>query len=139
MRVVLDTNILLQAIAHNSRLRPIWNAFLNEVFELHLTTAILLEYEELLSQKASEKAAAFVVSAIGNAPNVRFIAIYYNWNAITTDPDDNKFFDAAVAANANYLVTNDNHFNEVKTLVFPKISIISADEFLKLLANSNSI
>lgn len=56
-------------------------------------------------------------------------------NAITADPDDNKFFDAAVAASADYLVTNDSHFNEVKPLTFPKINIVSADEFLQLLQN----
>ena len=133
MRVVLDTNILLQAIAHGSRLQPVWNAFLNEIFELHLTASILLEYEEILLQKASEKAAMLVVSLIDKAPNAHYIAVYYEWNAIKVDPDDNKFFDAAVAANADYLVTNDSHFNEVKNLPFPKVTIISADEFLQLL------
>lgn len=51
------------------------------------------------------------------------------------DPDDNKFFDAAIAANADYLVTNDSHFNEAKRLLFPKANIISADEFLQMLSN----
>lgn len=37
-------------------------------------------------------------------------------NAITHDPDDNKFFDVAVAANADYLVTKDAHFNEADRL-----------------------
>lgn len=65
------------------------------------------------------------------APNAHFIAVYYQWNAITADPGDNKFFDAAVAANAGYLVTNDGHFNPAKHLSFPKVTIISADEFLE--------
>jgi putative PIN family toxin of toxin-antitoxin system len=134
VKIVLDTNILLQSIGHESRLLPIWNAFLEGTFYLYLTTAILLEYEELLIQKTSKQAAAFVVSLIGNAPNVHFIAIYYEWNSITADPDDNKFFDAAVAANADYLVSNDSHFNMVKNLAFPKVNIISSDGFLQLLS-----
>lgn len=133
MKVVLDTSVLLQAIAHRSRLRPIWDAFLNEVFDLHLTTPILLEYEELLLRKTSETATALVISLINKAPNTHFIHIYYEWNAITADPDDNKFFDAAVAANANYLVTNDAHFNEAKKLSFPKVNIVTPDAFLQLL------
>ena len=36
---------------------------------------------------------------------------------INADPDDNKFFDIAVAANADYLVTNDAHFNMVKNFI----------------------
>lgn len=133
MKVVLDTSVLLQAIAYRSRLRPIWNAFLNEVFTLHLTTSILLEYEELLLQKTSETASALVLSLINEAPNTSFVGVYYEWNAITADPDDNKFFDAAVAANADYLVTNDAHFNEAKKLSFPKINVVTADMFLQIL------
>jgi predicted nucleic acid-binding protein len=54
------------------------------------------------------------------------------WNAITEDPDDNKFFDIAIAGNADYLVTNDAHFNSVKKLSFPSVKIVSADDFLRL-------
>ena len=134
MKIVLDTNILLQAIAHSSRFRPIWSAFLNEFFELHVTAAILLEYEEKLSEKTSIQVALNIISLISEAPNAHFISVYYKWNAITADYDDNKFFDAAVAANVDYLVTNDAHFNKAKNLSFPKINIISPDEFLELLS-----
>ncbi len=56
-----------------------------------------------------------------------------NWNAISADPDDNKFFDIAVAADVDYLVTNDRHFDIVKTITFPKVNIISAEDFLSIL------
>jgi uncharacterized protein len=134
MKIVLDTNILLQAIAHGSRLRPIWNAFLDEQFELHFTTAILLEYEEKLSEKTSRQVASNIVSLVNEAPNAHFIIVYYEWNAVTSDYDDNKFFDAAVAAGADYLVTNDAHFNEAKKLSFPKVNIVTADEFLEIVS-----
>lgn len=52
---------------------------------------------------------------------------------IRADAGDNKFFDAAVAANADHPVTNDGHFNEAKKLSFPKVNIVSANEFLSLL------
>lgn len=129
MKIVLDTNILLQAIAHNSRLRPIWNSFLIRKFELYITVDILLEYEEKIAEKTSNQVAHSIVSLIDEVPNVHFIAVYFQWNAITADIDDNKFFDAAVAANADYLVTNDGHFNPAKKLSFPKVNIITADEF----------
>ena len=48
--------------------------------------------------------------------------IHYNWRLITIDPDDNKFIDCAVAANADYLVTNDKHFNVLKEIDFPKVN-----------------
>ncbi|WP_394338868.1 PIN domain-containing protein [Hanamia caeni] len=52
---------------------------------------------------------------------------------MVTDPDDNKFFDAAVAGKADFIVTNDAHFNEAKKFEFPNVNIISADEFLEIL------
>jgi len=133
MKIVLDTNILLQSIAHASRLRPIWQSFLDETCELCVTSAIILEYEEKLIEKTSEKIGINVISLISEAPNTHFISVYYAWNAITADYDDNKFFDAAVAANADYLVTNDTHFNSAKRLHFPKVKIVTSDEFLNLL------
>jgi predicted nucleic acid-binding protein len=55
MKIVLDTNILLQFIANANRLRSIWNAFLNAQFKLYITPAIFLEYEEKLSEKTSTR------------------------------------------------------------------------------------
>jgi predicted nucleic acid-binding protein len=59
------------------------------------------------------------------SPEVIYQRIYYSWNAISNDPDDNKFFDVAVAGGARYLVTNDAHFNEAKNLRFPHVTIIT--------------
>ena len=51
---------------------------------------------------------------------------------ITTDVDDNKFADAAIAGNADYLVTEDKDFNELKSISFPKMQVISLKEFKAL-------
>ncbi len=133
MRIVLDTNILLQSLAHKSTGRPIWDAFLNEKFSLILTTSILLEYEEIIAQRTSEQVANNVIALLRESVNSKFIDIYYEWKAITEDMDDNKFFDAAVAGNADYLVSNDNHFNEAMKVEFPKINIVNATAFLKII------
>lgn len=133
MKIVLDTNILLQAIAKKSRLRPIWDAYLKEQYELLFTNSILLEYEEKISEKTSPFVALNIIALISQAVNSVLIDVYYEWKMITTDEDDNKFIDAAVAANADYLVTNDAHFNEAKLINFPKVNIITANEFLEIL------
>ncbi len=133
MRVVLDTNIVLQAIAKKSRLRPIWDAYLNERYELLITSSILLEYEEKLSEKTSQFVAFNIGALISQAVNSLLIDVYYEWKIITADEDDNKFLDAAIAGNADYIVTNDAHFNQAKLIDFPKVNIITANEFLKIL------
>ncbi len=57
--------------------------------------------------------------------------VYYRWNLIKQDTDDNKFVDCAIAANANFIVTNDKHFKGLKNISFRKVEVISADEFLQ--------
>ncbi|HEX8357604.1 MAG TPA: PIN domain-containing protein [Segetibacter sp.] len=91
MRIVLDTNILLQALAKKSRIRTVWDAYLTEKYHLLVTSAVLFEYEEKIAEKTSEYVAFNVVSLISEAVNSIFIKVDYEWNVITADPDDNKF------------------------------------------------
>jgi putative PIN family toxin of toxin-antitoxin system len=133
MKVLLDTNILLQAISHKNRLRPIWTAFLNEKYDLIVSNSILLEYEEKIAEKTSQQVAINVVSLISEAVNTILVTVYYQWNIITSDPDDNKFCDTAVAGNADYIVTNDSHFNEAKKINFPIVNILSASYFINII------
>lgn len=78
-----------------------------------------------------------VVKALENSPDVLYISKYFFWNLITSDPDDNKFVDCAVAANADFIVTNDRHFKVLKKIPFPAVRVISADDFLEILTRSN--
>ena len=50
---------------------------------------------------------------------------------ITADPDDNKFVDCAFAANADYLVSEDSHFDILKKTSFPKLNLVTLDEFME--------
>lgn len=59
--------------------------------------------------------------------------VFYKWGLIEIDKDDNKFVDCAVAGNADYLVSNDKHFNCLKQIEFPKLNLVTMDEFLATL------
>ncbi|WP_417570360.1 PIN domain-containing protein [Phocaeicola coprocola] len=52
---------------------------------------------------------------------------------MTADQDDNKFVDCAITANAEYIVTEDHHFNELKNISFPSVAIINLKDFAKTL------
>lgn len=65
--------------------------------------------------------------------NVIRIEPFYRWNLIYEDYDDNKFVDCAVAANAQYIVSNDGHFRVLADIEFPPVNVILADTFLKIL------
>ncbi len=70
------------------------------------------------------------------SPDVVFVSNYFFWNLITVDPDDNKFVDCAISANANFIVTNDKHFKVLKKIPFPSMTVISADDFVELLTGN---
>ena len=132
-RIVLDTNGLLVSISRNSPYRPIFDKFLNGEFDLLVSTEILNEYVEKLEEKANQIVANNISEVLINAKNVVFVNIYFNWNLITEDPDDNKFIDCAVAGNATFIVTNDKHFNMLKNIDFPKLEVLKIEEFLEIL------
>ena len=133
MTVVIDSNVLLVAVGKRSRFRPIWQAFINGDYRIVVSEEIIHEYEEILNEHSAPGVAELVMEILSISPDVIYKRIYYAWNMITVDPDDNKFFDAAVAGNADYLVTNDAHFKTVANTNFPKVNIISSDDFLQLL------
>ena len=131
MKVVLDTNVLLVSISRKSSYFPIFDAFLNGSIQLCVTTDILNEYAEMLSSKFHPNVMYNIMQAIEKSPDVHLITKYYNWRLIKNDPDDDKFVDCTVAANADYLVTNDKHFNVLDSVIFPPVNLISVEEFLK--------
>ena len=132
-RIVLDTNCLLQAISRRSRFYPIWHEFVKGQYELCVTTEILDEYEEILSRHTSPIVGRRVVEAILRANNVVRVDAQFRFGLIETDPDDNKFVDCAIVANAEYIVTDDAHFDVLKDIPFPRVLVMTAEEFLEAL------
>lgn len=133
-RVVLDTNVLLVSISSKSNDHWIFQKLLQEEFFLVISNDILSEYEEVISRKYSVEVARDVVRALLFLPNVIKSDIYYKWSLIKTDEDDNKFVDCAVASNADFIVTNDRHFNALKTIDFPFIEIMDISGFKEKLS-----
>lgn len=133
MKIVLDTNILWVSIARRSESHWVFEALIDEIYTLCVTSDILSEYEEIISQKLGENTANSVLEIIDNLTNVELITTFYRWTLIRQDPDDDKFVDCAIACNADYLVTNDKHFNLLKRLDFPKVQVINLEEFKKLM------
>ncbi len=129
--VVIDTNCLLQIIARKSPYRPIWDAFLEGRFDLCVSNEILDEYQEILGQQITPTVAENIVLLILNQENVRLVDPHFRMSLITADPDDNKFVDCAFAAGADYLVSEDSHFNVLRTTPFPQLNLVTLDEFMK--------
>ena len=127
--VVLDTNCLLQILGLRSKFHYLWRMFLEEKYVLCISTEVLLEYEEILKQKASPTVAEMFLKVISHSENVLRRDPYYRLGLIEADPDDNKFVDCAFACQADYIVTDDSHFSVLATIPFPQISVRKLDDF----------
>jgi len=138
MKVVLDTNALLVAIPTKSIYRPIMDALIESKFQLVLSNDILSEYVEVIEQKAGALVANNIAEMLLNLEDLNKVEIYFEWQLIKKDPDDNKFVDAAIVGGADFIVTNDQHFNTLKMVEFPKVKVISVNEFLDLIRSLNS-
>ena len=132
-RVVIDTNCLLQILGAKSKYHFLFESFLQFGYVLCISNEVLLEYEEILKIKASPLAADLFLKMIERSRNVTRKDPYFKWNIIAVDPDDNKFVDCAFACRADYIVTNDNHFQEVANTPFPTIDVITLDDFVELI------
>ena len=133
MKIVLDTNCLIVCLPVTSPYYCLWKAFRDKQIALCYTTDIINEYYEILSRYFHHQFADDVVNELLLSPNVIKANNYYKWDLITIDPDDNKFVDCALNAGADYLVTNDHHFDVLKAFSFPPIKVIDINTFKNVL------
>ena len=129
MNIVLDTNSLIMSIAPKSPYRSVWQAFLRGDYNLCISNEIMEEYAEVLARNISPRVSEAIVYAILTRPNIIRKDPHYSFGLMEADKDDNKFVDCAIAANAKCIVTEDNHFNILKTIPFPKVEVIGIDDF----------
>lgn len=130
-RIVLDTNCLLQILPTKSPFHRVWNDVLNGSISLCVSTEILYEYDEILSQKTTSQIAHNVVEAIARLSSTVFQESYIHFALIDNDVDDNKFVDCAIVTGARYVVTNDSHFDVLRQIPWPKVEVITLKDFMK--------
>jgi uncharacterized protein len=129
-RYVLDTNVLVASLSDRSPHHWIWLSLTqNKEFYLCVTTDILTEYEEIIQRFYGADTATAVLETLENLSNVIYLTRYFRWHLIIADPDDDKFVDCAVAAQAQFIVSEDKHFNILKNDPNPIITAIKIAEF----------
>ena len=133
LKVILDTNIILASISKTSRSHIIIDFLFRGAYQIAINNDILLEYEEKLTEKFGFSVAESFIAALLQSPVVEKTTVAFNLFLIKADPDDNKFADVAFCSNANFIVSNDRHFNELKKYQFPLIKVISLSEFVNML------
>ncbi|MGD0538110.1 MAG: putative toxin-antitoxin system toxin component, PIN family [Verrucomicrobiota bacterium] len=122
MTVCLDTSVFLQIFGRKQPFYPILRALLDGGLTLALSTEILREYEEVTVKLSGKERWGEVVVLLELLAqlhgNIRHVQPQYRFGVITADPDDNKFCDCAIAAEADFVVTEDHHFAALKSAGF---------------------
>lgn len=118
MIIVLDTNALIQIFGAKTPFLAIQRAILDGRINLAFSTGILLEYEEVLTRYGGPRRWQRVWEVLEMTgqlhANLRHVEPAYSWRLIAADPDDDKFADCAIAAEADWIITEDAHLDVLK-------------------------
>lgn len=125
------------AISSRGHYFNVWQSFLDGDYTLCISNEIIEEYLEVLARNINRNVAEAIIYAILARENIYKLAPHYHFHLITTDEDDNKFVDCAIAGNAKYIVTEDHHFTILRQVAFPSVAIIGIDAFLKELEDED--
>lgn len=137
-KIVLDTNCLISSLSRRGQYYPVWKGLQTGKYVLCVSTEILEEYAEIISQKMSVEVAANVIHLLLESQYVELINPYFRLQLIKDDQDDDKFVDYAFAANATYIVSDDKHYDVLKDIEFPKLLVLKLKEFLGLLQSEDN-
>ena len=114
MIVCIDTNTLIQGRNPRHRCFPILEAIVFGRISWAISNRILMEYQEVVLRTSGpggwlDLARLMELIELTSGNLVR-ISPHFLFNVISADPDDNAFTDCAIAANADYVITEDAHF-----------------------------
>lgn len=135
-RVVLDTNILAAGLrSRNSASFAILKLVADRRLRPLVTTALFLEYEEVLSRPEQQQASGLSVLQINQllaefAALSKPVEVHFLWRPQLTDPKDEMVLEAAVNGRADALITHN-----VRDFVIPArlfdISVLRPGDFLE--------
>ena len=97
-----------------------------------VSNEILSEYEEVLSVKTRQEFAEAIIKTLLNKRNLVRMAPTWRFGLIEAAPDDNKFVDCAICGRAELIVSNDKHFDVLKTIDFPYVRVLKLQDYILL-------
>jgi uncharacterized protein len=142
MRAVLDTNILISRIlSPYGNPARIFQRLRDEAFELVLSEPILAEFREMMSydrlRRLHRLSDEEIVSAAADlAATATLVEPAERLNVVPDDPDDDKFLEAAVAGEAEFVVSGDHHLLVLKT--FRGIRVLTPAVFVAMLSQAET-
>ncbi len=132
IKAILDTNVVISGIFWKGTPFEILKAWQGQLFRLAISPPILDEYRRVLEEMTMKRPSLVL------GPILELIELHSEMvdpirfaKAVCSDPDDDKFLEAAVAAGADYVVSGDAALLSLKN--YKRIQIVRPSQFLKLL------
>ena len=135
MRLVIDTNVMVESITSRSPYYKIFQSFVQGKNEIVISNAILLEYFDVFGRIYSDQTINYLNNIFDHSTHIIQIDPHYKFHLIKSDEDDNKFVDCAICGNCDYLITSDHHFDVLENIEFPEVRVISPEEFVEKYLN----
>lgn len=128
-RLVLDTNVFLVSLAPRYKYHWIYQALLQNKFDLAISNEILTEYREQVALRYGIDRTDLSLDYLLLLPNIKLITPFFHWHLIENDTDDNKFVDCFLMSQSDYIISNDSHFKHLRPDGFPPVSVLTYDQF----------
>jgi putative PIN family toxin of toxin-antitoxin system len=133
MKAILDTNVLVSGVFWKGPPFEILNAWQKSRFRLTISPPILEEYRRVLGEMTKRYAIPVLRSILEIIElHAEMVEPVFLAKPICSDPDDDKFLEAAVAASADYVVSGDAALLRLK--IFRGIGIVRPTRFLELIS-----
>jgi len=130
MRAVLDTNVLISSVISTGTPHNVVVAGFEGEYQLIVSVATLTEFRETLL-KYPDRFHMNETKIQQEVETVRYFAEFVtpteDITAVAADPDDDKFLEAAVAGDVDYLVSGDQHLLDLDS--FRGIEIVTPRTF----------
>ena len=133
MNAVFDTSTLISAVGWRGKPFQCLELARGGRVEGITCREILEELSEKLEQKLKLKPEDVTLVITDLLGCLRLVSITGTLRAVPDDPDDDKILECAVVADATHVVTGDRR-HLLKLGSYGRISIVSAAEFLKIVA-----
>ncbi len=134
MKAVLDTNALISTVIATGVPHEVVVKGLEGEYQIIVSVATLTEFRETLL-KCPERFDMDEDEVQQEVETIRYFAEFVNPDeqitAVEADPDDDKFLEAAVAGDVDYLVSGDRHLLGLGT--FRGIEILEPRTFYEQL------
>ena len=131
MKVVIDTNVFVSSFfgGNPKKIIDLWK---NEKITLCLSHAVLDEYMEVLRRigMKDEAELAELLDLFSKGFNLLFTTKTPRLKIVKNDPDDDKFFECAVALKADAIITGDGEVLAVRE--YMGLRILTPLQFLEL-------